>query len=123
MTDLIVEVMAELLSVLSLTTKLIEQGRRCKCTGAYSYLVTQCVIAMFAKKLLRKNDVEAVLRKLDQLTQEETRMATAQILCVVRRLETNKGVTMEGAWCLRVVDSSLLSAHSVRWPGSRENSD
>jgi len=34
MIGLIVEIMAELLSVLSLTTKLIKQGRRCKCIGA-----------------------------------------------------------------------------------------
>jgi len=94
MTDLIVKIMAELLSVLSLTTKLIKQGRLCKCTSAYSSVVAQCVIAMFAKKLLGKNDVEAVLQRLDQLTQEETRMATAQILGVVHRL------AMEGAWYL-----------------------
>jgi len=94
MTDIIVKIMAELLSVLGLATMLIKQGRRCKCTGAYSPLVAQCVIAMFAKKLLGKNDVEAVLQRLDQLTQDETRMATAQILGVDHR------IAMEGAWCL-----------------------
>jgi len=41
MTDIIVKIMAELLSVLGLATKVIEQGRRCKCTGAYSSLVAQ----------------------------------------------------------------------------------
>ena len=100
MTDLIVKIMAELLSVLSLTTKLIEEGRLCKCTGAYSSLVAQCVTAMFTKKLLGENDVEAVLRRLDRLTQEEAWMATAQTLGVVHRLETNMRAVMEGAWCL-----------------------
>ena len=88
MTDLIVKIMAELLSVLSLTTKLIEQGRRCKCTSAYPPLVAQRVIAMFAKKLLGKNDVEAVLQRLDRLTQEETRIVAAQTLDVVHRYES-----------------------------------
>ena len=36
MTDIIVNIMAELLSVLGLATKLIKQGQVCKCTGAYS---------------------------------------------------------------------------------------
>jgi len=35
MTDIIVKIMAELLTVLGLATKLIEQGRLCKCAGAY----------------------------------------------------------------------------------------
>ena len=100
MTDLIVKIMAELLSVLSLTTKLIQQGRLCKCTGACSSLVAQCVIVMFVKKGLGKNDVESVLQRLDQLTQEETRMVTAQILGGVHRLEINMRVAMEGAWFL-----------------------
>jgi len=86
MTDIIVKIMAELLSVLGLATNLIEQGRRCKCTGAYSPLVAHCVIAMFAKKLSGEDDVEAALQRLDRLTNEETRMATTQTLDVVHRL-------------------------------------
>jgi len=100
MTDIIVRIMAELLSVLGLATKLIKQGRRCKCTGTYSSLVAQCVIAMFAKRLSGENDVEAVLQRLDRLTQDEARMATAQTLGVLHRLEANMLVAMDGAWCL-----------------------
>jgi len=99
MTDIIVKIMAELLSVLGLATKLIKQGRLCKCTGAYSPLVAQCVTAMFTKKLLGENDVEAVLQRLDRLTQEEAWMTAAQTLGVVHRLETNMRVAIEGVWC------------------------
>ena len=100
MTDIIVKVMAELLSVLGLATKLIKQGRFCKCTSAYSSLMAQCVIAMFVKKLWGENDVGAVLQKLDRLTQDEAQMAIAQTLGVVHRLENNFRVAMEleGAW-------------------------
>jgi len=94
MTDIIVKIMAELLSVLGLATKVIEQGRRCECTGAYSSLVAQCVIAMFAKKLAGENDVEAALQRLDRLTHEETRMVTAHTLDVVSRL------AIESSWYL-----------------------
>jgi len=94
MTNIIVKIMAELLSVLGLATDLIKQGRVSECASAYSSLVAYCVIVMFAKKLLGKNDVDAVLQRLDQLIQEETRMVAAQILGVVHRLAIN------GAWCL-----------------------
>ena len=99
MIDIIVKIMAELLSVLGLATKLIEQGRLCKCAGAYSWPVAQCMIATFAKKLSGENDVEAALQRLDRLTQDETRMVTAETLGVVHRLESNMRVAMEGAGC------------------------
>jgi hypothetical protein len=100
MTDIIVKIMAELLLVLGLATKLIEKGRLCMCHGAYSRPVAQCVIAMFAKKLAGDNDVGAALQRLDRLTQDEVRMVAAETLGVVHSLESNMKVAMEGAWCL-----------------------
>ncbi|KAH9005704.1 hypothetical protein EDB84DRAFT_1447638 [Lactarius hengduanensis] len=55
MTEISVKIMVELLSVLALATKQIKQGRFKK----------------FAKKLLGESEIEAVLRRLDRLTQEE----------------------------------------------------
>ena len=100
MTDIIVKVMAELLTVLALATRRIQQGRTCKCTGTYPSLVAQCVIVMFAKKLLGDNDVEDALDRLDRLTQEEERMVTAQILGMVHRIESEVRVIRECGWCL-----------------------
>ena len=100
MTNIIAKIMAELLTVLSLATKRIKQGRVCKCTRTYPSLVAQRVIVMFAKKLLGENDVEDALDRFDRLTQEEGKMATAQILGVVYRLESDVRVIMECAWCL-----------------------
>ena len=71
---------------------------------------------MFAKKLSGKNDVEAALRRLDILTQEETRIATAQTLGVVNRLAT------ESAWYLLCCRWLVAERASVRWPGVRHNS-
>ena len=56
-------------------------------------------IEKFTKKLLRKSKVdkvEAVLQKIDRLTQEEARMAVAQTLSVVHGLESNVRVVMDG---------------------------
>ncbi|KAH8991850.1 hypothetical protein EDB86DRAFT_1532172 [Lactarius hatsudake] len=60
MTDIIVKILVELLSVFALATKQIKQGRFKK----------------FAKKLLGESEIEAVLQRLDRLTQEEGRMTS-----------------------------------------------
>ena len=50
----------------------------------------------FAKKLLGESEIEAVLQKLDRLTQEEARMMAAQTLEVVHCLVNNVKVVMDG---------------------------
>ena len=41
------------------------------------------------KKLLGKTDIEDALKKLDKLTQEEVRMATAQLLTLTNGVDGN----------------------------------
>ena len=97
MTDIIVKILIELLSVLALATKQISQGRFSKCTVTYTLPVAQRTSEKFAKKLLGDNEIEAVLQKLDRLTQDEARMTVAQTLGVVHGLVGNMKVVMEGA--------------------------
>jgi hypothetical protein len=49
------------------------------------------------KKLLGENEVEAVLQRLDRLTQDEARTAAAQTLDIVYGLVQNMNVVIEGA--------------------------
>jgi hypothetical protein len=66
------------------------------------YITTaQCVVEKFAKKLLGESEVEAVLQRLNRLTQDEARMTAVQTLGVVHGLVGNMKVAMEGARCLR----------------------
>jgi hypothetical protein len=58
--------------------------------------VAQCAVEKFTKKLLGESEVEAVLMRLDRLTQEEARMTVAQTLGVVHGLVGNVRVVMEG---------------------------
>jgi hypothetical protein len=96
MTEVIVNIMTEILSVLGLATKWIQQGRVRKCAGAYSSPVAQCVIVIFIKKPAGKNHVEAALQRLDQLIQEEVRAVDAQTLGVAHRIQSDLRVDMEG---------------------------
>jgi hypothetical protein len=96
MTDVIVKIMAELLSVLALATKQINQGRFSKCALSYMGAVAQGATEKFAKKLLRDSEIEVVLQKLDRLTQDEARMTVVQTLGVVHGLVGSMKVVMEG---------------------------
>ncbi|KAH9046108.1 hypothetical protein EDB84DRAFT_1467680 [Lactarius hengduanensis] len=80
MTEIIVKIMVELLSILSQAKKQIKQGRFQK----------------FAKKLLGDSEIENILRRLDRLTQDEARMMEAQVLEVVHGLMNNMKVVMDG---------------------------
>jgi len=106
MTDIVVKITLEVLSVLALATRQIKLGRFSKHAIAYTLLTAQCGIEKFAKKLLGESEVEAVLNKLDRLTQDEARMTVAQTLGVVHGLVGNVKEVMEGTQHLH--DLSLI---------------
>jgi len=95
--DIIAKIMVEVLSVLALATKQIKQGRFSKYTHAHNTSLAQCCLEKFAKKLLGESDIEAVLQRLDRLTQEEARMTVAQTLQVVYGLVNNVKVVIDSA--------------------------
>ena len=110
MTDIIGKIMVELLSVFALATKQIKQGRFSESITSSSIIrctMAQLGIEKFAKKLLGEREIEAVLQRLDRLTQEEGRMTVAQTLEVVHGLMNNVKVVMNGA-------QSLLDSLTMR---------
>ena len=86
--------------------------------------MTQRAIEKFTKKLLGESEIEAVLQRLDRLTQDEARMTVAQTLGIVHGLMGNMKVVMEGAQllydCSHIFISTLLpldgkvSTNSIR---------
>lgn len=64
--------------------------------------------AKFTKKLLGESETEAVLQRLDRLTQEEARMMVAQTLEVVHGLFNNLKAVMDSTYLMpRVVIERL----------------
>jgi hypothetical protein len=86
MTDMMVEVMVEVLSVLAIVTVEIKQRRRSQFITRDFWVLTHISPEKFLNKLLGRNDVEDALKRLDKLTQEETKMATAEVLNNVKVL-------------------------------------
>ena len=62
----------------------------------YKLTTTELFTEKFAKKLLGDSKIETILRRLDRLTQDESRMTEAHILEVVYGLMNNMNVVMEG---------------------------
>jgi hypothetical protein len=97
MSDILIKIMVEVLSVLALATKQIQQGRFSKCPAVIEYSLVENRAEKFAKKLLGESEVEAVLQRLDRLTQEEARLTVAHTLEIVHGLFNNLRVVMDGA--------------------------
>jgi hypothetical protein len=99
LTEVIVKIMVELLSVLALASKQIKQGRFSECAVAHTYIlsVTPYTSEKFTKQLLGESEIEAVLQRLGRLTQDEARITAAQTLGVVHSLVGNVKTVLEGA--------------------------
>jgi len=57
----------------------------------------------FVKKFFKEKDIEAVLGRLDRLTQDEARTTAAQTLSIVHGLVQNMREFMDGERCTRIV--------------------
>jgi len=75
------------------------------------YCVAQWNKARFINKRLGKKDVEVVLRKLDQLVQDEAWTTAAEILKVVHGLVQNMNAVMDGEQ-MRSACRTLFVEHS-----------
>ncbi|KAF8487341.1 hypothetical protein DFH94DRAFT_23655 [Russula ochroleuca] len=64
MTDIVIEIIVEVLKILGIATKEVKRGR----------------LKKYLKKLTGNTDIEDGLARLDKLTQEEARMASAELL-------------------------------------------
>jgi len=64
MTDIIVQIIVEVLTILAVATKEVKRGR----------------LKKYFKKLMGDTEVEDRLQRLDKLTQEEARIASAELL-------------------------------------------
>jgi hypothetical protein len=81
MTDMIVQIMVEVLTILAVATKEMERGRLSELNQSYIFhFVSHIYSEKYLKKLMGDTEVEDSLERLDKLTQEEARMASAELL-------------------------------------------
>ena len=82
MKDIIVKIMVEVLGIFAIVTKEMKQGRASELIRDTTLPVADRNSEKYVKKLIGRKDIEDALSRLDRLTQEEARMATAQIMKV-----------------------------------------
>jgi hypothetical protein len=81
MADTITTILVEVLCILAFATKEIRQGRTSKFFAVeIKSSLTEIFSGKYLRKLIGRTEIEDALKRLDKLTQEEARMATAQIL-------------------------------------------
>ena len=93
---MVVKIIMELLSTLALVTKELKQGWTSKSTPIEGLLPYAIHTENFAKKLFGEMDIEAVLQRLDQLTQDEVHTTAAEIFKVIHGLIQNVNGVMDG---------------------------
>ena len=84
--EMIVQIMVEVLSILGIAMKEIKQGRMSEEFASIMSRLAERCSEKYGKKLIGKTDLEDALKRLDNLTQEEARMAAAEVLratCII----------------------------------------
>ena len=87
MKDIMVKIMVEVLGIFGIVTKEMKQGRASELIPGGAFRITNRNSEKYLKKLIGRRDIDDALSRLDRLTQEEARMATAQVLKVTHRVE------------------------------------
>jgi methyl-accepting chemotaxis protein len=87
MVEAITKIMVEVLNVLGIATKEIRQGRTSKLLLYKLLPLIERLSEKYLKKLIGRTDIEDALKRLDRLTQEEARMAAAQVLKVANTVD------------------------------------
>ena len=108
MAEVLVKIVVELLSILSIATKEVRRRRASELHGRHTSRSTTYVLSeIFARKLLGRTDIEDALKRLDKLIQEEFQMVMAQVLKVTTEVK-------DGTWRDRLVANITLNARSSR---------
>ena len=87
MKDIIVKIMVEVIIIFAIVTKEVKQGRASELIHDDALRIADRTSEKYLKKLIGRRDIEDALCRLDRLTQEEARMATAQVLKVAHLIK------------------------------------
>ena len=79
--------MVEVLNIFAIATKEMKQGRASELLPENTWMQAKRCSEKYLKKLAGRKDIEDALERLDKLTQEEARMALAQILRLAHSVE------------------------------------
>jgi hypothetical protein len=123
MTDIITEIMVEVLAIFGIATKELRRGSASKNPIGCLWISTELCVEKFLRKLAGMTDLEDALKKLDKLTQEEARMALTEVLRITHGIKEEVQVVIGGA---RGVSVQLLlpsDIYTFRWQGGKSGGE
>jgi hypothetical protein len=107
--ELLGKIMAQILSILALSTKVMTERRISKLIYTQCSFFADHVSEQFLKRLIGKTDVEDALIQLDSLTKEENLMAVARTLEVVHHVDDKVEVIDQNVKGVKERKQSFLS--------------
>ena len=93
--DMVIKIMLELFSTLALATRELKRGQSSESIFIHVYL-TQRHVVKSVKKGFGETAIEAILQRLDRLTQEEARTTVPETLVVIYSLFQHMRMVMDG---------------------------
>ena len=114
MDEIVVKILVELISTLALVKEELKQRRSSESVLANAFTFAQRREVKFVKMFFKEKDTEAVLERLDRLTQYEARTTAAHTLGVVHGLVQNLRGFIDGGRSTRLV------IHCIEYPFSLE---
>ena len=97
MTNILTEIMVEMLKIFGIATKELRRGSTSEFTIGCLCFPTESRVEKFLKRVIGKTDLEDAVKRLDKLTQEEARMALAEVLRIAHDIRDE----------VKVVDSKV----------------
>ena len=86
MTDIITQIMVEVLRVFGIATKELRRGSASEFWDCCLGIGTELRLEKYLRKLAGMSDIEDALKRLDRLTQEEARMALSEVLRITHNI-------------------------------------
>jgi hypothetical protein len=86
MTEIITQILVEVLKIFGIATKELRRGSASKFLIGCVLIFPKLCTEKFLRKLAGMADLEDALKKLDRLTQEEARMAHAEVLRITHSI-------------------------------------
>lgn len=96
MTEMMVKIMVEVLDILAIATKEVEQTRPSESIPRYWPFLAYLLPEKYLKNPIGKNDIRDALRRLDMLTQEEVLITKAEALKIMHSVDDKVKVLMDG---------------------------
>jgi len=87
MTDVMVKIMIEVITILGIVTKEVRQGRTSMSLFFILFPKIDLRAERYLKSLVGRKDIESALQRLEKLTREEVRMAIAEALTISRDID------------------------------------